>query len=340
MEPSGRNVLGIVIAAAVLLTTAQVLGLIPGVVGAGTELVATRLAGELPVTDPTSASWVGAAPLEVPLSGQTSVTPSNPVPSIDALEVRALVNATHFALRIAWDDETKDNRTTEVGEFRDAVAFQVAPPSQLPNLCMGAAGARMHIMQWKADWQADIEEGFWDLQDAFPNFWVDYYPYAIGEPPYTVPDAFPENASVYLVGYEVGNPFSQPLKVSPVEDAVADGFYTIATQPNQSALGRGVWDAGRWSVVISRLRDTGDPMDTPIAHGDIVAFAVWDGASGDVGARKSVSTWLTLSLGSGFEAQDPILRLAAMTAVALVAAVALVLVWRRMKKPRGGSGGT
>src|SRR3989337_2847952 len=148
MEPSGRNVLGIVIAAAVLLTTAQALGLIPGVVGAGTELVATRLAGELPVTDPTSASWVGAAPLEVPLSRQTSVTPSHPVPS-----VRALVNATHFALRIAWDDETKDNRTTEVGEFRDAVAFQVAPPSQLPNLCMGAAGARMHIMQWKGGWE-------------------------------------------------------------------------------------------------------------------------------------------------------------------------------------------
>src|SRR3970040_1970937 len=96
---------------------------------------------------PTSASLVGPAPLEIPLSGQTSVTPSNPVPSVDALEVRALVNATHFALRIAWDDETKDNRTTEVGEFRDAVAFQVAPPSQLPNLCMGAAAARMHIMQ-------------------------------------------------------------------------------------------------------------------------------------------------------------------------------------------------
>ena len=37
-------------------------------------------------------------------------------------------------------------------------------------------------------------------------------------------------------------------KTRPVEDAVADGFYTIATQPNQSALGRGVWDAGRWSA--------------------------------------------------------------------------------------------
>src|SRR3990172_6908086 len=89
MEPSGRNVLGIVIAAAVLLTTAQVLGLIPGVVGAGTELVATRLAGELPVTDPTSASWVGAAPLAVPPSPPTSPTPSPPLRA----DVRAAVQS-------------------------------------------------------------------------------------------------------------------------------------------------------------------------------------------------------------------------------------------------------
>jgi len=293
-----KRIAGIVVAAAVVLTGLQFAGWAPPTRAAGTDLVSAQVGGTLPATDPASTAWDAATPITVPLSGQLVVVPGRSTPSTDSLEVRSLNNATHIAFRITWSDATKDNRTTGQLQFRDAVAVQLAPATGAPPICMGAAGARMHILQWKADWQADIEEGFRDLQDHFPNFWVDYYPYMMGQSPYTSPQNFSENAKLYLVGYQVGNPFSEPLKVSAVEDAVADGFSTITTQRQQDAIGRGVWSGGQWSVVITRPKDSGDGQDTPVGKDNVAAFAVWDGSSGDVGGRKSISAWVNLKVES------------------------------------------
>jgi hypothetical protein len=298
MEPRTLRFVAGLTAFAIAMTVLQYGG-IPTARAAGTELVSAALSGALPATDPASPAWDAATPLEMPLSAQLVVLPQRSAPFEPSLEVRSLNNATHIAFRISWRDAVKDNRTTMQGQFRDAVAVQVGPAAGPPPVCMGAAGSRLQIMQWKADWQADIEEGFRDLQDAFPNFWVDYYPYHIGKPPYTAPQNFSEEAKLYLVGYHVGNPFSEPLKVSAVEDAVADGFSTITTQRQQDALGRGVWTEGRWDVVITRPRDSGDGQDVPIAATNNVALAVWDGASGDVGSRKSVTGWVTLRTAGG-----------------------------------------
>jgi len=328
MDRKTRNVLGGVLVAALLLTVLQVHGLVPSVSSAGTQLLSMGVRGPLPATDPESALWDEAVPLAVPLSAQAFVAPIQTAPTVHQLEVRSLNNGTHIAFRLTWADATKDNATTRLQEFRDAVAVQVGLPGSLPYLCMGGANVRMDIMQWKADWQADIEEGFRDLQDAFPNFWVDYYPYAMGEPPYEVPEDFAGNASDYLVGYAVGNPFSQPLKVTPVEDALAYGYFTITTQRQQDAIGRGVWRDGTWSVVISRKMDTGDPQDHPITSDSVLAFAVWDGANGDRGARKSTATWVPLVVRPlPSETPDPVV----IAAVVVIALPLLILLFRRRK---------
>jgi PKD repeat protein len=165
---------------------------------------------------------------------------------------------------------------------------------------MGTINEMINILHWKADWQADLDEGFQDLEEAFPNFWVDLYPYAIGGPPYSVPEAFQDVAEVYLPGWFVGNPFSEPLKVTCVEDLIAYGFGSTTTQESQDAIGRGIWMNSTWKVVISRQLDTGDPNDVTLTP-DVetpLAFAVWDGSSNDVGARKSVSSWVTLEVGA------------------------------------------
>lgn len=308
----------------------------PRISAAGTELHSAPVAGALPVTDPTSVLWSSATPVSVPLSGQVSIRPTLDVPAIPSLEIRSLNNETHVAFRIGWADATVNNRTTSQTAFRDAVAIQIGGASQLPFLCMGSATARLHIMQWKADWQADIEEGFRDLQHEFPNFWVDYYPYAMGEPPYALPDAFSENASLFLVGYTLGNPFSQPLKVTPVEDAVAEGFSTITTQAVQNAIGRGIWSDGRWSVVIARPKASLDGQDVRVEDGNVVAFAAWDGGSGNVGSRKSVSTWLTLRVRPPVES-DVGARI--LVTVAVLGITSFILIVhasrRRSRRPEG-----
>ena len=293
MEMKNKLVVVLMVVSAVVLTSLQYQGLAPGIADSGTELISTEIEGDLPSTDPDSSLWDSAGSITVPLSGQILINPTKSTASVDSLEVKSLKNQTHVAFRITWADAVKNDATTKNFEFRDAVAIQVTDKTSLPDVCMGSSGIRMHIMQWKADWQKDIDEGFQDLEDSFPNFWVDYYPLSVGEPPYSLPEAFPGNASLYLAGYHVGNPFSQPLKVTPVEDAEANGYSTITTQETQNAVGRGVWKDGKWSVVISRALDTKDTSDTVIGDVNTLAFAVWDGESNDVGSRKSISNWVT-----------------------------------------------
>jgi len=331
MEPWTRRFFAAVLIGAVLLTGMQVAGWLPATQAQGPELVSAAVSGALPAMDPASAAWGDAAPLQVPLSAQLVILPTRATPFTDSLEVRSLNNETHIAVRLSWADPVKDIYTTRQGQFRDAVAIQVAPRAGTPPLCMGAAGGGTHILQWKADWQADIEEGFHDLQDEFPNFWVDYYPYLMGQPPYTSPVNFSENARLYLVGYTVGNPFSQPVKVTAVEDAVAEGFSTITTQRQLDAIGRGVWADGRWSVVITWPKDSGDGQDVPIGE-NVLAFAVWDGASGDVGSRKSITGWVNLQV----EAPRGPVELVLGVLLVLLVAVALVTLrsFRRQRKER------
>jgi len=288
--------------------------------------------GSLPTTNPDSSLWDRATALEIPLSGQTVQTPMRFEPFTKEIQVKSLNNGSHIVFLIMWTDSTKNDRTVKIDEFRDAVAIQFAGADR-PYICMGAVGQQVNILQWKADWQKDIEEGFQDLQQAFPNFWVDVYPYAVGEPPYQIPEAFNTTARVYLPGWHVGNPFSEPLKVTPIEEAIAQGFGSITSQPHQDSIGRGVWQQGNWKVIIARKLDTSDSYDTPLSasEANAVAFAVWDGSSGDVGARKSVTAWVALNvqghpLYAWLQPMTPII-IAAVAVVLLV--LAFLLVTRR-----------
>jgi len=81
----------------------------------------------------------------------------------------------------------------------------------------------------------------------------------------------------------------------------AKGFKNIVTQPpeSQNVTGKGIYQNGRWKVVMKRTLKTED------AKGDIqfeigklipIAFAVWDGSNSDVSGQKSVSSWYYVSL--------------------------------------------
>ena len=330
-QTSNRKVVAAVLAAAALLTAGQFAGFLGPTASAQSAIAATGVDGALPVTDPAADAWSEAALVQVALSGQLVATPTRPTPFVPSLGVRVLVNDTHAAFLLTWDDATKDNRTTEDQEFRDAAAILFGPAGPAPSVCMGGPGQQLQVAQWKADWQADLEEGFRDLEHAYPNFWVDYYPGAIGTPPYHLPDAFPETARVYLPGWYVGNPFSDPLKVTAVEEANAQGFGTLATQNQQDALGRGAHSGTGWSVVVARPLAPSDPEDVAIASGIVLAFALWDGTSGDVGARKSASSWFVLELpGAGAAPATFLLWL-----LPIVLAVVLVFIAakRRRRKP-------
>jgi DMSO reductase family type II enzyme heme b subunit len=74
----------------------------------------------------------------------------------------------------------------------------------------------------------------------------------------------------------------------PVEEGIAAGTGTFTSRSIQRADGAGVWKRNTWYVVLSR---DFDPNDLSMSSNAKMAFAVWDGANGDRGAQKAISSW-------------------------------------------------
>jgi len=61
----------------------------------------------------------------------------------------------------------------------------------------------------------------------------------------------------------------------------------------QQARGRGVFDDGRWTVVLKRALRTKDTGDVQLETGRLIPMAVnvWNGANEEFGLRRTVSSW-------------------------------------------------
>lgn len=247
----------------------------------------------VPAADPASPLWAQAAPIEVALVGQAVAIPTKMTPAVPSLRVRSLHDGRLIAFLVEWQDPRPDALTVKTEQFRDSCAVFLGPhPAPEGLWFMGAADRPVTLLHWRADWQLDLDAGFQDLEAAFPNAAFDFYPPLVGirHPP-RVPDAFPPHARVWLPGWRVGNPLSQPQKASPVEKLWARGPGTVAPLPTQDALGRGVWRDGTWRVVVAKSLGATDGREMSLAPGRryALAFAVWSGAVRDVGARKSIT---------------------------------------------------
>lgn len=231
--------------------------------------------------DPTAQIWSQAQPVTIALSPQQIAQPFGGGATKE-LQVRALHNGRLIAFLLEWADATRDMESSQTDGFSDAVALQF--PVELAATTspfMGDSRNAVNIWQWQAAWQRDIDEGgLADVDRTYP-------PYA-SEVPYGI-----------YVGRDVGNWRSQRDHKTPVENLIAQGFGTLTHQELQHVLGRGVWESGRWRVSFVRVLHTGLMGDAGFEAGQksFVNFAVWDGSSGERGARKSVSLiWHELTL--------------------------------------------
>jgi hypothetical protein len=256
----------------------------------GAPIVATYVDGELPATDPGSGAWKDAEPTLVPLVAQQIAQPYLEKAGVDELDVRALHNGVEVALLLEWDDDSVDD-LDGIRRYHDAVAVQlpVASGATPPALTMGAPGSPVHILQWRATWQRDIDSG--------GNTGVDQiYPEVVHD---VMPDDIlpPEVAQLYWVGREAGNPLSQNVRSSPVEEVVAEGFGSVTHLPTQSARGHGNHEGGRWHVVVA-VPSARAGVGEALAPGTSwpVSFAVWLGSEDNRGARKQIGDWQTLVL--------------------------------------------
>jgi len=260
--------------------------------GAQSTLVAARVAGSGPIMDPGAALWKDARPVKVAMLPQTVALPHQADAAIKELTVRAVHNGGWIAFLLEWKDPTRSDRVI-LDNFGDQVALQlpVNIKGATPSPMMGNPGGRVNIMQWRAAFQKDIDDGHApSIADLYPYAWTDVYPDEL---------LGATDARAYTGALGVENPISRG-RASPVLDQMAEGWGSMTVKADQHAQGKGVWKNGQWSVVITRPMVSDDANAPPLTVGDrtVVSFAAWEGGNREVGARKSWAPWLALVIGA------------------------------------------
>lgn len=202
---------------------------------------------------------------------------------VEGVSVQALHDGRTLALRVTWDDATKDDALIHQRDFGDALALELSVDSDPPFFGMGASRNPVSIWQWKAGWQRDLIDPL-TMADAFPN-----------KPRGQLAQMGAPQDKIFMTGEAAGNPLSQGGRPMAVENLSATGHGTLRSLPRVDVVadGLGRWADRRWSVVL--LRDMWKPapdgvLPEPGARFS-AAFAVWDGSAGDRNGSKSVTIW-------------------------------------------------
>jgi hypothetical protein len=248
-------------------------------------LVAKLSEKEVPLDDPFDTVWKRANPVEVPLSAQNIVPPK--AGGDHTITARALHDDQQLFLLMEWEDESEDSSMSRQADFTDAAAvqFPVSSGETVPAFCMGDPNAPVNIWQWKAAWQTDIDEGFVTVEDAYPDGFVNFYPF--------------EDEEIFYPARAVGNVFAQTDRTTSVDNLLAGSFGTLTQAEDQIVQGSGEWRDGHWRVLFARdLTADGDYRQFAEGDSTSVAFATWDGANSERDGMKSVSQFLTLDVSS------------------------------------------
>lgn len=241
--------------------------------------------------DPNDAAWDPVSLHVSKMILQDLVEPRLLEPSTPEVQVKAMTNGAEIAFRLEWPDETQ-NDIPGPRHSLDGCAVQLPAKNEatVPAPQMGEVGKTVEITFWRADWQAIVEGRADSITSIYPNASVDHYP-SEAKPLEGNPQAQVEAAARYAPAQALGNRRTGP-RAQPVEDLIAEGPGTLAPAPNAISKGKGVKTAKGWAVVIARPMPAGFSNATPSQ----IAFAVWEGAHTEVGARKMRTGWVPLIL--------------------------------------------
>jgi DMSO reductase family type II enzyme heme b subunit len=245
-------------------------------------------------SDPGDAAWQAAPEHVAKLLLQDLVEPRQQKITTPEVRVRALATNAEIALRLEWPDAST-NDMPGAGNFNDGCAVQVPQKASatLPDPQMGMVGNGVAITFWRADWQASVNGRGDSIRDLYPNALIDHYPFEAA----SLAKGSAEQqalATQYAPAEGAGNRRGG-ARTSAVEDLIAEGPGTLAPAPATRARGLGKRTPTGWSVVIARPLPDGLTMKTPSQ----IAFAVWEGASQEGGARKMRTGWIPLSMRGG-----------------------------------------
>lgn len=241
--------------------------------------------------DPNDAVWNNVSLHVSKMILQDLVEPRLLEPSTPEIQVKAITNGTEVAFRLEWTDETQ-NDLPGSKRFMDACAVQLPliNETNVPAPQMGENGKTVEISYWRADWQAIMDGRADEIEAIYPNASVDHYPFE-AKSLESDPNAQRDAALRYAPARTLGNRRAGP-RVSPVEDLIAEGPGTLTPNSRSISNGKGTRGGKGWAVVISRPLPEGLSAERPSQ----VAFAIWEGAHGETGARKMRTGWVQLTM--------------------------------------------
>ena len=201
---------------------------------------------------------------------QVTVAPW-PKKLVPAVDVKAFHDKESVYVRMQWKDET-EGRTQGAGVFTDkgAVMFPLGDDNAPSVVMMGFLG-KANIWLWKAS--QDL--AFWGNPEEETSY-ADWY------------NPFEDKETLAV---------SRTIHQSAVNDLLTKRVGTLVPKDDQTVEGRGVWDSGTWQVVFKRsLKSSDIDSGQSFVSGAVLpcAFAVWNGAEGDRGGRKSISGMINL----------------------------------------------
>lgn len=242
-------------------------------------------------SDPADPAWNALPVHRAPLLLQDMVEPRLMVPSTADVRVRAASDGARIAFRIEWDDASKED-VPGPAMFTDACAVQLPSRTEpdVPAPQMGEIGKPVEITHWRATWQAVVDGRADDIHALYPGAATPHYPFEADSLKAGSTEQL-EMAARYAPARALGNAMAGPRE-APVEDLVAQGPGSLHPAPRAVSAGKGARTANGWAVVLSR------PLPAGLAPGGRtqVAFAIWQGNAGEVGARKMRSAWTPMKL--------------------------------------------
>jgi len=104
---------------------------------------------------------------------------------------------------------------------------------------------------------------------------------------------------------------------------------------SQPLSAKAIWEEGRWRLVLKRPMLTGHKDHTQFEAGRFIpiSFNAWDGSNGEIGTKRSISTWYWLLL----EPTTPPTRYYT-AGITLFLAAGIELVWLRLRRNNGKKG--
>jgi mono/diheme cytochrome c family protein len=256
------------------------------------QLTARRVERTLP-DDITDDAWqsASAAPVVVtPLWWRDYEEPD--------LRVQALHDGQVLAIRLTWQDRTRNDTAVRPQDFEDMAAIQLFKGSPEPFLGMGAADQSVDVWHWRAGWHGN-PTAYADVDSVYSNMAVDLYPFEqAGSGPR--PHASEHQPREYITARAAGNMRSDPAQTFTGNSLEAKGVGTLTMRPrvSQQVSASANWQDGRWTVVLRRPVEVSPDSGLKLAPGNrlSIAFAIWDGAARDRNGQKLVSMWHDLHL--------------------------------------------